>query len=74
MSGVFKIAKLDFLTMKSQFVMYAFMALIIAVFSVMGSSVTTLFITGAWFMALMASNIFVIQEKIISTDYMALFQ
>lgn len=49
--------------MKSQAVLYAIMVLIIAMFSIMDSSIMVSFITGAWFTALMASNIFVIQEK-----------
>lgn len=63
MNGAFRIAKLDFFTMKSQAVLYAIMVLIIVMFSIMDSSITVSFITGAWFTALMASNIFVIQEK-----------
>lgn len=63
MNGAFRIAKLDFFTMKSQAVQYAIMVLIIVMFSIMDSSITVSFITGAWFTALMASNIFVIQEK-----------
>lgn len=63
MNGAFRIAKLDFFTMKSQAVLYAIMVLIIVMFSIMDSSIIVSFITGAWFTALMASNIFVIQEK-----------
>lgn len=63
MNGAFRVAKLDFFTMKSQAVLYAIMVLIIAMFSIMDSSMIVSFITGAWFTALMASNIFVIQEK-----------
>ena len=63
MNGALRIAKLDFLTMKSQAVLYAIMVLIISIFSIMDSSMIISFITGAWFTALMASNIFVIQEK-----------
>lgn len=63
MNGAFRIAKLDFFTMKSQAVLYAIMILIISMFSFMDSSIIVLFITGAWFTALMASNIFVVQEK-----------
>lgn len=63
MNGAFRIAKLDFFTMKSQAVQYAIMVLIIVMFSIMDSSIIVSFITGAWFTALMASNIFVIQEK-----------
>jgi len=63
MNGAFRIAKLDFFTMKSQAVLYAIMVLIVSMFSIMDSSIIVLFITGAWFTALMASNIFIIQEK-----------
>ena len=63
MNGAFRIAKLDFFTMKSQAVLYVIMVLIVSMFSIMDSSIIVSFITGAWFTALMASNIFVIQEK-----------
>lgn len=63
MNGAFRIAKLDFFTMKSQAVLYVLMVLIVSMFSIMDSSIIVLFITGAWFTALMASTIFVIQEK-----------
>lgn len=63
MNGAFRIAKLDFFTMKSQAVLYVIMVLIVSMFSIMDSSIIVLFITGAWFTALMASNIFIIQEK-----------
>ena len=63
MNGAFRIAQLDFFTMKSQAVLYAIMVLIIVMFSIMDSSIIVSFITGAWFTALMASNIFIIQEK-----------
>lgn len=63
MNGAFRIAKLDFFTMKSQAVLYVIMVLIISMFSIMDSSIIVSFITGAWFTALMASNIFIIQEK-----------
>lgn len=63
MNGAFRIVKLDFFTMKSQAVLYAIMVLIVSMFSIMDSSIIVLFITGAWFTALMASNIFIIQEK-----------
>ena len=63
MNGAFRIAKLDFFTMKSQAVLYVIMVLIVSMFSIMDSSIIVSFITGAWFTASMASNIFVIQEK-----------
>ena len=47
-----------------QYSMQIIMAfLMISMFSIMDSSIIVSFITGAWFTALMASNIFVIQEK-----------
>ena len=46
---------------------------VILIFGLMGSPITVLCITGAWFIALMATNIFAIQEKIILTVYMVLF-
>jgi ABC-2 type transport system permease protein len=63
MTGALRIVKLDFLTEKSQFPMYLSLIAIVMLFGFMGSSVTVLCITGAWFVALMVSNIFVIQEK-----------
>jgi hypothetical protein len=63
MTGFFKITKLDFFTMKSQFAMYLSLVAIVLLFGFMGSSVTVLCITGAWFVALMSSNIFAVQEK-----------
>ena len=63
MTGFFKITKLDFFTMKSQFAAYLSLAAIVLLFGFMGSSVTVLCVTGAWFVALMSSNIFAIQEK-----------
>lgn len=63
MTGFSRITKLDFFTMKSQFVVYLSLVLIVLMFGFMGSSVTLLCITGAWFVALMSSNIFSIQEK-----------
>ena len=63
MTGFLRITKLDLFTMKSQLVMYLSLALVVMMFGLMGSSVTILCITGAWFVALMSSNIFAIQEK-----------
>lgn len=63
MTGSLKMAKLDFFTMKSQFVGYLSLVLIAMLFGSMGSSVVLLCITGAWFVALMSINIFAIQEK-----------
>lgn len=65
--------KLDFFIMKSQGISYLSLVAVILLFGLMGSSITVLCITGAWFIALMATNIFAIQEKIILTVYMVLF-
>jgi len=63
MTGFLRITKLDFFTMKSQFIVYLSLVLVVIMYGFMGSSVTILCITGAWFVALMSSNIFAIQEK-----------
>jgi hypothetical protein len=63
MTGFLRITKLDFFTMKSQFAIYLSLVLIVLLFGFMGSPVTVLCITGTWFVALMSSNIFAIQEK-----------
>lgn len=63
MTGFLRITKLDFFTMKSQFAAYLSLVAIVLMFGFMGSSVTVLCVTGAWFVALMSSNIFTIQEK-----------
>ena len=63
MTGVTRIAKLDFFIMKSQGISYLSLVAVILMFGLMGSSITVLCITGAWFIALMATNIFAIQEK-----------
>ncbi len=63
MTGFLRIARLDFFTMKSQLAAYLSLVLIVLMFGFMGSSVTLLCITGAWFVALISSNIFAIQEK-----------
>ena len=63
MTGALKMAKLDFFTMKSQFVGYLTLVLFVLMSGYMGSSMTILGINIAWFTALMSSNIFMIQEK-----------
>ena len=63
MRASMKVAKLDFFTMKSQLFSYLSLAAAVLMFGFMGSSVTVLCITGAWFVALQASSIFAIQEK-----------
>ena len=63
MTGVARITKLDFFIMKSQAISYFSLVAVILLFGLIGSSITVLCITGAWFIALMATNIFAIQEK-----------
>ena len=63
MTGVARITKLDFFIMKSQGISYLSLVAVILLFGLMGSSITVLCITGAWFIAMMATNIFAIQEK-----------
>ncbi len=63
MTGALKMAKLDFFTMKSQFVGYLTLGLFVLMSGYMGSSMTILGINIAWVTALMSSNIFMIQEK-----------
>ncbi len=63
MTGFSRITRLDFFTMKSQFLAYLSLVAIVLMFEFIGSSFTVLCITGAWFVALMSSNIFAIQEK-----------
>ncbi|MFZ7131158.1 MAG: ABC-2 transporter permease [Eubacteriales bacterium] len=63
MTRSLRITKLDFYTMKSQFAMYLILAMIVLLFAFMGSSAIVLSITCSWFVALMSSNIFAIQEK-----------
>lgn len=63
MTAFLRITKLDFFTMKSQLFSYLSLAAVILMFGFMGSSVTILCFTCAWFTALQASSIFAIQEK-----------
>lgn len=58
-----RITKLDFFTIKTQLLSYFLLVAIILMLGFMGSPVAVLCITGAWFIALQASNIFAIQEK-----------
>lgn len=57
MTGVVRITKLDFFIIKSQAISYV---AVILMFGLIGSPITVLCITGAWFIALMATNIFAI--------------
>lgn len=50
MIGVARITKLDFFIMKSQGILYLSLVAVILLFGLMGSSITVLCITGAWFM------------------------
>lgn len=63
MSGFLKMTKLDFYTIKPQLAAYLSLVLIIVMFEFMDSSVIVLCMTGAWYMALMSSTIFAMQEK-----------
>ena len=49
MTGVARITKLDFFIMKSQGISYLSLVAVILLFGLMGSSITVLCITGAWF-------------------------
>lgn len=53
----------DFFTMKSQLVGHLTLVLFVLMPGYMGSSMTLLGINIVWFIALMSSNIFMIQEK-----------
>ncbi len=63
MNGFSKMVKLDAFTMKSQLPSYLSLILITLMYCFMEMDFTFLCITGAWFVALMSSYIFVIQEK-----------
>lgn len=63
MKNISKMVKLDFLTMKSQLGLYLVLILILSMFAYMGSSIIVLSITCSWFIALLFSDIFAIQDK-----------
>ncbi|MCC0739414.1 ABC-2 transporter permease [Clostridioides sp. ZZV14-5902] len=63
MTDSIKFTKLDIFTMKSYFNMNLVLLPVIMLFSYMGSSTLTLYITCSWFVALMISNVFAIEEK-----------
>ena len=64
MSGIFKMTKLDYYTAKSLILENIVAAFVItAIFSFMKSSMNTLCFTAAWYAALAATNIFMIQDK-----------
>ena len=71
MTGVARITKLDFFIMKSQGISYLSLVAVILLFGLMGSSITVLCITGAWFIALLTFLPY--RKKIILTVYMVLF-
>ena len=63
MTGIMRMLKLDFFTIKSQIISYLSLVVIILMFECIGSPFFVLCITGAWFVVLISSNIFAIQEK-----------
>lgn len=63
MNGSLKMVKLDFFTMKAQLATYLSLVFIVLMFGFMNSSLVTLCITGAWYVALLSTNIFALQEK-----------
>lgn len=63
MTGILRMLKLDFFTIKSQVISYFLLAIIVLMFEYIGSPVFISCITGAWFVALISSNVFAIQEK-----------
>lgn len=74
MTGVARITKLDFFIMKSQGISYLSLVAVILLFGLMGSSITVLCITGAWFIALMAiivDDITMEKAKQYANDYPA---
>lgn len=62
MTGVARITNWIFI-MKSQGISYLSLVAVILLFGLMGSSITVLCITGAWFIALMATNILPYRKK-----------
>jgi hypothetical protein len=63
MSGYLKIAKLDFLTIKSQLSLFFPLLMMLVMFGIMGSTFTIMSFLGAGFIALLATHIFSVQEK-----------
>ena len=64
MSGTFKMTKLDYYTAKALILENIVAAFVItAIFNFMKSSMNTLCFTAAWYAALAATNIFMIQDK-----------
>ncbi len=63
MTTVFNMVKLDFFTLKSQFVVYLTVPAIIGMFCMMNSSILLLSVTAAWLILIVNTNLFAIQEK-----------
>lgn len=63
MTGALRVTKLDYLTMKSHYYSYLSLLVVVLFFGFTGTSFIMMGITVAWFMALIATNIFGIQEK-----------
>ncbi|SHK00972.1 ABC-2 family transporter protein [Clostridium amylolyticum] len=63
MIGAIKMTKLDIFTMRQQLSMYLILVLMGMIFSFMNSSIFILCFTCSWFVALMASTVFSIEEK-----------
>ncbi len=63
MRAILRIVKLDFYTLKEQFSTYWILPVVILIFSAMSSSIVVLSITAAWFILIVNTNIFAIQEK-----------
>ena len=63
MTSALRVTKLDYLTMKSNYYSYLSLLVITLFFGFTGASIITMGFTVAWYMALVATNIFGIQEK-----------
>ncbi len=58
-----KMLKLDYLTMKPHLRTFSFMVLFVMIFLSVGSSITLILINISWYIALVAANIFAVEEK-----------
>lgn len=63
MTDSIKMAKLDLITMKPQWLSYLTIIPIILIFEFMQASITVISFTIAWAEALLVANIFIVQEK-----------
>lgn len=63
MKMILKVVNLDFYTMKGQMANYLLIPVLALFFSFMGSSMIVLSLTAAWFVLIINTNIFAIQEK-----------